>query len=229
MGLIDGESTVAHDINASGLTCVSDGFSVDPGRRGYLWNGTTLAAIDFVPGGLSSHIDDLTPGGWSIVSGMIQQSPYIGVTYVRKPNGLLMLLSALPGQPGAGAAYLSAIGIAAGRCGTTKACIWRNMTAVEVRTLLTQPFNGQMQMAMISDDQKLACNGTSGTGETVAFVLSPIFGINGDTNCDGAVNRDDLFETIIHWGDCAGCDADFDHDFRVGVADLINVILHWTG
>ncbi len=229
LGLVNGNSSFAHDVNDSGLVCVSDGFAIDPGRKGYLWSGANLSPIDFVPGGISSHIDDLTPNGWSIVTGTVQQSPYVGATYARKPNGVLLPLSSLPGQPGAGAAYMNSIGIAAGRCGQGTACIWHDMKAVQVSTMLTQPFNGSLDWAMISDNQKVVCRGTSATIGSIALVLTPVMGVNGDTNCDGAVNHDDLLDTIQHWGDCAGCNADFDHDFRVGVADLLYVIIHWTG
>jgi hypothetical protein len=52
----------------------------------------------------------------------------------------------------------------------------------------------------------------------------------GDTNCDGAVDVDDLIAVILNWGPCqpgVPCPADVNHDGAVDSDDLVTVILNW--
>jgi hypothetical protein len=52
----------------------------------------------------------------------------------------------------------------------------------------------------------------------------------GDVNCDGVVNVEDLVAVILDWGPCPGgndCPADQNGDGVVDVEDLVTVILGW--
>lgn len=50
----------------------------------------------------------------------------------------------------------------------------------------------------------------------------------GDVNCDGIVNGEDVTALLSEWGVCAGCSGDLTGDFNVNGADLAVILANWT-
>jgi len=61
-------------------------------------------------------------------------------------------------------------------------------------------------------------------------LLTPVPDRPGDTNCDGAVNVDDLLGVINTWGPCPGqfCSTDLDRNLTINTLDLLTVIEQWS-
>jgi hypothetical protein len=79
----------------------------------------------------------------------------------------------------------------------------------------------------ITHSGTLLCNG-DWTQPSVAFLLEPVWPIEGDTNCDQQVDTDDLINVILSWGPCAACPSDVTGDGTVDANDVIEVIMSWS-
>jgi len=70
-----------------------------------------------------------------------------------------------------------------------------------------------------------------GADNGVAFRITPALPQHaGDTNCDSAVNVNDLLDVINHWnpaGPVGGDPADLNRDNTINAFDLMEVIFHW--
>jgi hypothetical protein len=88
-------------------------------------------------------------------------------------------------------------------------------------------FEGVLWSAIMAQNEAVVAFGADENNDAAVFLLTPVYAIEGDTNCDSVVDVDDLINVILDWGPCAGCNADITRDGIVDVFDLINVIIHW--
>lgn len=79
----------------------------------------------------------------------------------------------------------------------------------------------------VNDSGQIVCVGEDAKGDLVSFLLTPILGITGDTNCDRSVNIDDLLAVIQWWGPGASY-GDLNGDRIVNILDLLIVIDNWN-
>lgn len=79
----------------------------------------------------------------------------------------------------------------------------------------------------INDSGQIICNAVNMPDmDHVAVLLTPVPSKSGDTNCDDAVNVDDLLGVINNWGGYGS--ADLNNDGVVNVDDLLEVIMNWS-
>ena len=113
--------------------------------------------------------------------------------------------------------------------------IWRNGTLTELATLILpgSGIHGRIGWARaINQDGQIATTGDMGTSPdlfNVTVLLTPVPDREGDTNCDGRVDIDDLLHVINDWGPCGQtfCSADLDQNGLVNIMDLIAVLDNW--
>jgi hypothetical protein len=234
LGLIDGRSTMARDINSDAVVSVSTGFSSTPGALAYLWAGGAPRYLGPAPGCMTSDIGVINDLGWASVSGMVQLSPLEFRSFLRRDDSFYLLRPPLPGGFSAGTLGITNSGLTSGHTNFgfpvqyQRATIWRDGQPIDLNTLLILPFAGVLEdRARISDNEIIVAGGENNEGEVVAFLLNPIPAALGDTDCDSQINIDDLLNVIAHWGPCAGCNPDLTRDGAVDIFDLIEVILNW--
>jgi hypothetical protein len=110
------------------------------------------------------------------------------------------------------------------------ACVWRDGEWIRLYDLVPPESKLVPQFPHdINGAGQIAGEGyLAEAGDGVGFVLTPVFPIPGDTNCDELVNVDDLLRVLEDWGPCHTCSADINGDFVVGPLDLFTVIENWS-
>lgn len=114
--------------------------------------------------------------------------------------------------------------------------IWRGGSLIDFNALLI-PGSGINPEAVgdlraINDQGQILAQAGLGSSPHVSstiVLLTPIPDRLGDTNCDGAVDVDDLLAVINAWGPCPGqfCAADLDRNLIMNQHDLLTVIEQW--
>lgn len=110
-----------------------------------------------------------------------------------------------------------------------KPCLWYAGSVQNLNQMLSPTANLTLSYAVaISDDGNILAPGRTAQGSNVVALLTPILPVIGDMNCDTRVDFDDLLGVIEDWHQ-TNSPADLNHDLIVNVADLLVVIIHWTG
>jgi hypothetical protein len=170
-----------------------------------------------------------------LTGGIIQQSPLVTRAFVFSPNDAsFQKLPRLPNATGGGGRRMSDDGTIVGSnsfpgAGSPqRACLWIGYQVIDVNSLVNAGARFLAEQGVgITNNGTLLCNG-DWTQPSVAFLLEPIWPIEGDTNCDKRVDADDLISVILSWGPCGACLSDVTGDGTVDVDDLIEVILNWS-
>ncbi len=102
----------------------------------------------------------------------------------------------------------------------------------------SSPFSSQTPVGVHAcsgvNAYQIRCLVTTTRGTQASNIATVTLCCPGDTNCDSAVNIDDLVSVITAWGSCpqpcsSSCHADVTHDCSVNIDDLVFVITHWAG
>jgi probable HAF family extracellular repeat protein len=124
-----------------------------------------------------------------------------------------------------------------GRCEGFKqfarAFLWRDGVMTDLMHLLPPGVLLRAEGVALNNSGQIAGGGNNLDGDGVAIRLTPALpAIPGNTNCDGAVDADDLINVILGWnpdGPVGGRTADVNRDNQIDFDDLWAVIVGWTG
>jgi len=227
-GMPDGRSTFGRDINNARAVTVSSGLLV-PNAFAYLWSGSTATMVS-PPDCLSSDAGRITNTGMMTTGGIVQTNPSMTTRGFIVRNWIYSEIVGLPGASGVSFGGIADSGLISGRSnfGSSEkvACVWADGQAIDLNTLVAGPAVGLFD-ARTSSNGMIVANGLLPGGQPRVYLLTPVIGAAGDTNCDGVVSVADLLAVISAWGPCAGCRADVNGNGVVNVADLLLVISHW--
>jgi probable HAF family extracellular repeat protein len=117
--------------------------------------------------------------------------------------------------------------------GPLRGFVWRDGEMSSLADMLTTPGMIPEFANALNNSGQVAGTGLTTPGSAiVAFRLTPALpAIPGNTNCDQAVDVDDIINVILDWnadGPVGGRPADVNRDNRIDVDDLIEVILNWV-
>jgi uncharacterized membrane protein len=234
LGLIDGFSTVAVDVNEAGDVSISTGV-LFPGFYARIWTDSKLVNVGPIPSGLSSDAGRLGNGGTLLTGGIVQQSPLVTQAFAYNfHESRFDELPRLPDATGGGGRAIADNGTIIGDCSypggsPRRACLWVNFKPFDVTTLIDAgPGFLAKEGRGITHNDVLLSNGDTTTQSSVSFVLQPVWPVPGDTNCDELVDVEDLIRVILDWGACEGCLGDVTANGVVDVDDFIEVILNWA-
>lgn len=224
----DGRNTEGIDINADGIVTVSSGLAI-VGAFGYIWTRSDATNV-LPPNCISSDAGFINDSGFIAVDGIVTADPLQFAVYSLQ-RGEFQLLNPLPTATSVSIYDISNSGLISGRSNfgltTKKACVWTEGHAIDLLSLVPSSFNGSFREARMSPNGHLAVTGQSPPGSNKVFMLRPVYGASGDTNCDARIDVADLLGVITAWGSCAGCRSDLDGNGIVNVSDLYEVIIHW--
>jgi uncharacterized membrane protein len=230
LGVVDGWSTFGVDIAEDRSVAVGVGF----GLAAHWWDGKQSSTVGMLPGA-----DGLTP--WGISSGhrVVGSALFIqGATSWSLPfdfhDGVLTALPVLDAVNRSCVAHsVSGQGLVVGACkplegpGIWLPCAWHARGVTHLRNVIGSAPGIVLGSAVsISETEHIVCAARS-AGHQVTVVLAPLTDVPGDTNCDQAVDADDLIAVILYWGETSSL-ADVTHDGVVNADDLILVIESWT-
>ncbi len=222
LGLIDGQGTVAHDMNESGEIVVADAWIL--GTIAGRWDGKQFEHLPPLPDGSVPYprkINNLGEVGGTALLGTSTSQPFV---WARDD---LILLGTLPGANRGGVGGMNDRGEVTGlntmTTGGQRAYVWRDGVMGDLTALVNQPGLVFTRAMGISEDGLIIAE----AGGVAAVVLAPVQPAPGDTNCDGIINVTDLLSVIRHWGICNGCVQDFTGDGNVDHSDLLVVIVNW--
>jgi uncharacterized membrane protein len=235
LGLLNEQGTAAIDVNDAGWVAVSNGLAV-PGAFAYLWHPRSEQVINIGPAPecISSDAGKMNNATDMLVGGIITQHPIAFAAFLRRFDGHFVQLHPMPGAWSSGIVSITDAAVVAGHgnfsqpSGYRRACIWRNGQPIDLNTLVQAgSLDGYLASARICQSEVIAANAFNGDNERVTYILAPVWGGAGNTNCDGSVDTDDLINVILAWGPCLGCDADLTRDGLVNALDLLETIMHW--
>lgn len=225
LGLVNGTSTVAVQINDIGDVCFSIGFT-----SAGLWSVGRITILQPPPNAKFISARSINGSGQLLLQSIIQETPVFLTLAVILDRCGWHNLAPLPGYPNSAGAAFADNGLVIGHStapGVAHPCLWWNQEVVDMRSLVANQTG--LNLNTVSDiDQsgKVVGNGTTGKGEPVSVVLSPI-AIVGDINGNCLVDIDDLLSVITEWGETKSA-ADLNQDGVVNIDDLLIVIIHWT-
>jgi uncharacterized membrane protein len=231
LGTLNGLNTSARDVNALGLACGHRGV-VNP--IGFVWDGSSLTEFTPIPGGVSSNANGLNDASEAVGAGRIPESPggpLVARAFLWRDKAF-EILPPLAGYAHSAAVDLSSVGVVIGTAtsepnSVQRAWVYLAGQTIDLNSFVSTKSNLTLRRAFAIDETgNILCEAASING-TVAVILSPMWPIAGDTNCDQQVNVDDFIDVILSWGPCNGCPPDLTGDDQVDVQDLLEVILHW--
>jgi hypothetical protein len=236
LGLIDGQSTSATDINDAEFATVITGVGIE----GFVWHKGQFTEIS-APDNATVFLHAIN--NRNEVLGSFQtpspKPPFQTSAGFLWHDGQIHFFDPLPGDTMAGGSGISNNSIVAGNSGfyvvnppsfVWHPFVWQGGVTRPIAELLPPVVDVRFELATsISDTGLILMTGnTIPQGSIVAIVLEPAIVLAGDSNCDKVVNIDDLLNVINAWGPCNACAADFGQDGLVNIADLFVVIENWT-
>lgn len=236
LGLIEGFSTSAEDINDESIVCGwRANVSSSTTARGFSWDGKTHTELPVIPGGSSSACLSINSIGQTCGHGLYPAPSGSGnvVHAFRENGGMLQDLGVLPGFLRSFALDNSDDNTIVGYCRTLTSgadviggYVWHAGTMRELSSLLPAGSGISIVVAEALDSTGRIAGQAQFQGVTVAYVITPIV-VAGDITGDCRTNVPDLLKVINNWGQDDSV-ADLDQDGNVGVGDLMYVVEHWT-
>jgi len=238
LGLMDSPETAGADISELGHVV---------GRRGlpasneevFLWDGSAIALLGPVPGGVSSTAGGINNADEICGAGLIE--PYPGVSTWRSfiwHQGSFEMLGTLPEYDGNTARgindFSQVVGnlIATGDPTDNHAFLWQLGEIYDLNDLLAPNGTKTLWRAhAINNRGQIIANGIDGAGAVVAFCLTPIGWTHGDLDLDCRVGIVDFLQLLGSWGPCdpeLPCPADLNDSGNVDGGDLLVLLLHWS-
>lgn len=233
LGIMIEPGSVGLDINTDRTVVGYAGLIASPSQRGFIYANGRVEILPQIPGGLWSSASRINDRGMLLFGGTVQSQPEIIGHLFLVDGEVWTPLLPLPGFVNPGSGGLSNDGTAVGRShtpstNTSRATLWRDGQPIDLQALVPQTSGMVLEIGRgISDNGWIVVAGRN-QGRTVAFVLSPVMPIAGDTNCNSRVDMDDLLNVISQWG-LPGSNGDLNADGIVNVSDLLLVIESWTG
>ena len=230
-GIMNGPNSWATDIAEDGtIVGWTGGNPISAFTRAFVHAGGVTTILPAVPGGYNSAAFAVESAGRVAVSGLtlIDAIAYPrGFAYF---DGNFIPLGVLPGFTRTFPVEVDAAGQVFGYCtvGTSgrQPFVWRDNSLVNLNSLITTVGMELRQVRSMSSGGSVVGDGRY-QGDNRTLVLTPHFAKSGDSDCNGAVNVNDLLNVIGHWGTCHGCSSDLNGDENVDVSDLIEVLLNW--
>ena len=237
LGLINDLQSTALDINDKGDVVGHTGNTpIGSNTRAFLYESDgKLTVFDPIPGGVTSVAVQINEEQEVIGSGRIVVD---GIT-IFKPfswkKGDFTLLTTLPDLDSGVTIGMCTSGIIAGTCRSpiisrlSRPCLWWEGAIFDLYEMVVQSPSVNVPLIKdIAENGQILLRGDNIHNEFTGLVISPIKPLVGDTNCDNAVDVDDLLSVINSWGKCAECPADLNEDSSVDSLDLVIVITNWT-
>ena len=231
LGLINGQSTSASDINDG--NAVAGTMIVSNTQHPFLWK-----AREFIDAGSLAGIGSTVPLS---VNNSSQIVGYGGVPMdgappwgVNRPfvwsGGSFTQLSILPAHLHGFAQDSNNAGLIVGhsrpQTGPDHAVLWWNGQLRELNELIDNESSFAVAAYEILEDGRILASGYNGNTIS-ALILAPSNPPFGDINSDCRVNVNDLLRVINDWGQVTS-PADLDRDGLVGLSDLVIVVTHWA-
>ena len=237
-----GPHSEATDINGAGEITgwMGDGVCADCITHGFLWQDGEVSDLGFLPGSIGTP-----PAAISNTRQIVGLAVYpdrehllVGYPFTWK-DGLLTTLPLLPGATNGKASDVNDDGLIVGHCfdfggGTfpNTAVLWRDGTVYNLLDMISQDgsITGLGLAWAVNNDGIIAANGSviiDNTSHGVMVLLTPVYPVIGDLNCDEVVNAVDLSMLLTQWGPGEDLSADFNGNGSVGPLDLAQLLANW--
>lgn len=242
LGVMIGPSSGATDISENGIvvgwTGAQSGSHTSIGIRAFVWENENSTVLGPVPGGINSLAVSVSESGQVAGYGKTQSSPVSLYSSFLYDDGTMNLLSTPEGFDRTFPSQVISVGLVVGSTsdsstgGVAHSCSWQGTQVALLENLVTNASQWNL-------NQEHGATGSSEVGDIlligrtfpnlpVGFILKPVAGHPGDSNCDVRVDVDDLLNVINSWGVCPGCPADFNQSGTVDIDDLLTVISQWS-
>jgi hypothetical protein len=228
LGLINGISTSAVDLNDNDNVCVS----IDMLGAG-LWSGQAFIDLGLAPGALYNTPRSINECGQVLLQTILHENPQVGAA-VTFDKGRWQYHNPLPGFLNSAAKVIANDGLVIGHStmqgpgGTiARPSLWVDENAVDLPPRVLN-LSG-LDLYLVGDISKsglILGTATTPQGGWATLVLAPR-PLTADCNADCVVNIDDLLIVINAWGQLESS-TDINKDGLVNVLDLLLVIEHWT-
>jgi len=230
LGLINGLSTAAHDINEDGIISGQTQASFD--QRGFVYQDTTLTVLQPIPPGFTTSASSINGKGQVTVSELIKGGGAGGLStllFVWNDGTFLPLESidkhtSLP-------ADINDFGTITGKAtpyessGQPLATLWDDSAIYLLHDLLLTEADFQLKRGVAANSfgQILV---QANDDSVIALILEATNRPTGDVTSDCEVDVDDLIALLDLWGQ-TDSPADIDNNGLVNVSDLLLLLTHW--
>jgi probable HAF family extracellular repeat protein len=231
-----GPSNVANCLNDAGQVCGWMGVNPTFGltAHAFLWENGGVTDLGVAPGCTTGEAVAINNNGEIVVRGWTPGPNFVLRSFLWR-NGQWTDLGVLPGDTRCYAYDINdnteIVGDCYGGNVPGKGFLWRDGVMMTIESLIQAGTNLHAGARAINNARTMGGSGAQITpsGPTYAVLFTPVPGLPGDANCDNRINIDDLNLVIAHWGTSGGHTiADVNGDGTVDMADVLDVVNHWT-